>query len=391
MSEYIKIRWKPETLIKLGLLDMEYPVKMSEFERFVDGEEIQLDLILYWLMGYSAVSPKEWLDCEPAILRLSELIAPPEKSPDNISIAGDNWKFVVGPVDLTQEIVTIQRGDYLLASIQNAGNGQLLVSVYRPLDSKSVAYLTELTLNPAPDGTVCMRPNNWEYALDCSAGTGNMYAADSGASYLSYWEYGLGVCMDGSKLEVWHFQRDMEPIAPKYVAMLVGICYENSLEPDSEPQNSLTQAAIKLIDDFYKVAELSGVELPASALNFEVLPAPHLPPSSLPRDTMAVYVFSWKGQCLKVGKVGSKSHARYSSQHYSPKSSKSNLSKSVLMSHEDMGINITEETVGTWVKNNVDRINYYLDKKHGIRMLSLLETYLQCRLKPMFEGFESQK
>ena len=30
-----------------------------------------------------------------------------------------------------------------------------------------------------------MRENNWEYALDCSAGNGNYYAADRGEAYLA--------------------------------------------------------------------------------------------------------------------------------------------------------------------------------------------------------------
>jgi len=391
MSDYIKIKWASETLARIGMLDMEYPVPLKDFERFVAGDEFQLDLILFWLQEYSAQSPNEWLECEAAMLRLSELIAPPEKSPENITIAGDNWRMQIGSVDLSKTIVTIQRGDYLLAAIQNAGNGQLLVSAYRPLDSKSAGYLSGMALNPAPDGTVCMRPNNWEYALDCSAGMGNMYAADRGESYLSYWEFGLGVCRDGSKVDVWHFQGDIEPIAPKFVAMQIGICYEKSQEPVVEIQSELSQEAASLICDFYKVAELSGVELPSNALGFEVLPAPHSPPSALPRGMMAVYVFFWRGQCLKVGKVGPKSKARYTSHHYNSKSSNSNLSKSILAAREAMGIDTCEETAGAWIKNNADRVNYHLDEKFGIRVLSLFESYLQCRLKPMFEGFESQK
>ena len=390
-TDYIKIKWAPESLARVGLLEMEYPVPMKDFERFVAGDEFQLDLILYWLQDYSAQSPKEWLECESAMLRLSELIAPPEKSPDSISIAGDNWRLQVGPVDLNQKIVTIQRGNHLLAAVQNTGDGRLKVSAYRPLDSKAASYLTGLAVNPAPDGTVCMRPNNWEYALDCSAGMGNMYAAESGASYLSYWEFGLGVCLDGSTVEEWHSQHNLKPIEPKYVAMQIGVCYEKSQEPDAEVQSDLTQEAINLISDFYKVAELSEIDLPTDALNFEVLPAPHLPPSSLPRGMMAVYVFYWRGQCLKVGKVGPKSKARYTSQHYNSKSSNSNLSKSIIAAREAMGIDTTEETAGAWIKKNADRVNYHLDEKCGIRVLTLFEAYLQCRLNPMFEGFESQK
>lgn len=233
MSDYVKIRWAPETLAKVGMLDTDYPMPIKDFERFVSGEEFQLDLILYWLQDYSANSPKDWMDCEPAMLRLSELIAPLDKDPHSIIVEGDNWSLQIAPVELAQEIVTIQRGNHLLAAIQDAGNGRLRVTAYRPLDSKAAMYLSSLSLNPAPDGTVCMRPNNWEYALDCSAGRGNAYAAEAGAAYLSYWEFGLGVCRDGSNVDDWYSQRSLEPIAPKYTAMQIGICYEKS---DSEEE-----------------------------------------------------------------------------------------------------------------------------------------------------------
>ena len=107
---------------------------------------------------------------------------------------------------------------------------------------------------------------------------------------------------------------------------------------------------------------------------------------------MAVYVFEWKGQCLKVGKVGPNSQARYTSQHYGPSSSNSNLAKSVLGGRDELGISaVSKSNVGAWIKNNVDRTNYLLDSECGIPMLTLLESFLQCRLKPRFEGFESQR
>ena len=54
-----------------------------------------------------------------------------------------------------------------------------------------------------------MRENNWEYALDCSAGNGNYYAADRGEAYLSYWEKGLGISWDGSDVPEWRKQLDL--------------------------------------------------------------------------------------------------------------------------------------------------------------------------------------
>ena len=147
-----------------------------------------------------------------------------------------------------------------------------------------------------------------------------------------------------------------------------------------------------LLDDVRKVVVLAGVPLPPAALSFETLPAPHKPPSALPSGKMAVYVFVWNGRCIKVGKVGPKSQARYTSQHYSPASSNSNLAKSLVAGHEKLGLSgITEANVGAWIKANVDRVNFLLSAEYGIHVLTLLESFLQCRLNPVFEGFNSQR
>ncbi len=107
---------------------------------------------------------------------------------------------------------------------------------------------------------------------------------------------------------------------------------------------------------------------------------------------MAVYVFVWSGRCLKVGKVGPKSQARFTSQHYRPASSNSNLAKSLVAGHEKLGLSdITDSNVGAWIKGNVDRVNFLLSAECGIPTLTLLESFLQCRLNPFFEGFDSQR
>ena len=147
-----------------------------------------------------------------------------------------------------------------------------------------------------------------------------------------------------------------------------------------------------LICDFVKVAKLSGITLSQNDIQIENLQAPHTPPSGLPKGKMAVYMFFWKDQCLKIGKTGPKSQARYTSQHYNPISSNSNLAKSILKNKEYFRLsNLNEINIGKWIKESTDRINFVIDKKLGIPILTLLESFLQCRLKPRFEGFESQK
>ncbi len=115
----------------------------------------------------------------------------------------------------------------------------------------------------------------------------------------------------------------------------------------------------ELIIDFTKAAALAGIQMPVNCISHEVLPAPHIAPRNLQQEKMAVYVFSWKGQCLKIGKVGTRSQARYTSQHYNPGSSNSNLAKSILKDQVALGIpGLSESKVGEWIKKNTDRATF---------------------------------
>ncbi len=147
----------------------------------------------------------------------------------------------------------------------------------------------------------------------------------------------------------------------------------------------------ELVADFIRVANLAGVVLLRDAVDVEVLRAPHCP-RSLPAGRMGAYVFLWGDECLKVGKAGPSSHARYRYQHYRPGSSNSNLAKSILKEPGRLGISgIDESNVGKWIKGNTDRVNILLDDDAGMPVLNLLEAFLQCRLKPRFEGSDSQR
>lgn len=146
------------------------------------------------------------------------------------------------------------------------------------------------------------------------------------------------------------------------------------------------------VDDFRAVARLAGTEMPEGAIQIEELPAPHRPPSGLPPGKMAVYVFANGPDVLKVGKVGAKSQARYTSQHYSPGSSRSNLAASILADQEWHGLGGSDAAdIGKWIKENIDRFNFLMDERYGVPVLTLLESFLQCRLRPRYEGFRSQR
>jgi hypothetical protein len=141
------------------------------------------------------------------------------------------------------------------------------------------------------------------------------------------------------------------------------------------------------IDDFRKVAGLADAEFIANSITVEVTLKPHKAPTMLPTGKIAVYAFFLNGQALKVGKVGQKSAARYTTQHYNPLSANSNLARSILANAEKVGAtDIESNSAGEWIRKHTDRVNLLMPASVGIPILSLLEAFLHVRWKPMFEG-----
>jgi len=136
--------------------------------------------------------------------------------------------------------------------------------------------------------------------------------------------------------------------------------------------------------DFVTVAKLAGKPISREKLVVEYMEAPHVPPARLPQGKMAVYGFWYKGEWLKVGMVGSKSNARYTSQHYNPASAQSTLAGSLLQDpRRSKGIDAS--TIGPWIKENCNRVNILMDNADNSKLLALLEAFLHVRLKPRYE------
>ena len=147
----------------------------------------------------------------------------------------------------------------------------------------------------------------------------------------------------------------------------------------------------KLRDDFLVVAKLGGIEIASENIGIEIRTMPHVPPRNLPKGKMAVYVFSNKKYVLKVGKAGSRSQARYTSQHYNPGSAPSTLAASILKDENAVQeYSLNQQNISDWIKENTDRVNFLLDANTGKWVLTLLEAFVQCRLQPRYEGFASQ-
>lgn len=236
MQNFAEIHLKPETLERYGLPDILFPVPKAELQVALSGDgELPLAAMLHGLQQRSRDGEAQWQQVERAMDRLAELLAPDDPR-EVISAAGDNWWLEIGPVDLQGRLVTVQRGDALIAAISAREDRRLRVAVFRPLDAKSAEYLIGLGQVPHPEHGVCMRENNWEYALDSSAGNGNHYAADRGEAYLSYWEKGLGVSWDGTDLPEWRKQQALIARPTARVVTELGVFYQAlSREEDAEP------------------------------------------------------------------------------------------------------------------------------------------------------------
>jgi hypothetical protein len=137
---------------------------------------------------------------------------------------------------------------------------------------------------------------------------------------------------------------------------------------------------------FVTVAKLAGEPITFDEFNVEYLPAPHKQPSSLPKGKMAVYAFYWNNEWLKIGKVGMNSGPRYSSQHYTG-NALSTLRGSLIKDPRMKSINgFNNQNPGEWIKKSTCRVNILLPMQRRKELLSLLEVFLQARLKPRYEG-----
>jgi hypothetical protein len=221
----IDLRLKPATLAHYNLPDILYPISLAAFDMALSGDgELPFASMLNQLQMRSKDGAADWQSLEPAMDRLAELLAPNDPRPV-LSASGEEWWVEVGPVKLDGPIVTIQRGDKLIAAISKTDGGRLCVAAYRPLDAKSATYITGLAARPHPEHGVCMRENNWEYALDCSAGNNNFYAFAGGEAYLSYWANGIGLVSDGTQDMHWLAMRELSSRPPALVVAELGTCY----------------------------------------------------------------------------------------------------------------------------------------------------------------------
>lgn len=149
----------------------------------------------------------------------------------------------------------------------------------------------------------------------------------------------------------------------------------------------LDQLVSDALSDFAQVVALAHAAVPLDQVRVEILRKPHKA-KALPLGEMAVYSFFLNERALKVGKVGPNSGPRFTYQHYTG-SALSTLSGSILSDQGRVGAaGLDRKTAGDWIKANTDRIDILMPAPFGIAVLSLLESFLHVRWKPVFEGRE---
>ena len=159
----------------------------------------------------------------------------------------------------------------------------------------------------------------------------------------------------------------------------------------AEPEGNLCPEALvrERLNNFCAIITSLGYNLPVEAIQVETLNAPHNRPR-LTKGKMAVYMFFYKGKCLKVGVAGAKSKNRYTYQHYRFNGANSSLTKRIWQDKSFKQF-VHSDSVGKWIMQNTCRINLLMSDKIPIAVLALLECYFIQLLKPKYKESESKK
>jgi len=143
MHQMIELHPRPDALVVLGLPAIPYPVALQTFQAAVANDsELPLADMLHGLQ-LRAAHGASWLRLEPAMARLSELLAGDDVG-TVIEACGDGWRLEIGPVDVNGAIVAIERDGRLLAALADRGDGGLRLAAFRPLDGSTIALLLDL-------------------------------------------------------------------------------------------------------------------------------------------------------------------------------------------------------------------------------------------------------
>ncbi|MFT6910230.1 MAG: ADP-ribosylglycohydrolase, partial [Oleiphilaceae bacterium] len=93
----------------------------------------------------------------------------------------------------------------------------LVMCAYEPLDDNALSSIKGICQDVDKMAKETIGQNKLKYAAHRSGGIGQQYAADAGTSYLSYWQYGLGVSNDGTLVPPWHEQTGLRVVPHMHI------------------------------------------------------------------------------------------------------------------------------------------------------------------------------
>lgn len=166
MHQMIELHPRPDALDVLGLPAIPYPVALPVFQAAVANDgELPLAEMLHGLQLRAAHGP-DWQRLEPAMARLSELIAGDDHRA-SLVVSGADWGLEIGPIAATVDCVVLRRGESLLAALRGRGDGGLRLAAYRPLDGSAIALLLDLAAHR--EGTGAGARDAWQGACAAAA------------------------------------------------------------------------------------------------------------------------------------------------------------------------------------------------------------------------------
>lgn len=237
MPELLAIHFESHLLEEQGLPDLPYPVCATALEASkANGGELPWAEVLFGMQLATQAGRSPWTQYGPAMTQLAALLA---EQDDQVLVTalGDNWWMEIADASLNGEVVTIQRGDQLLCTLGDRGDGRLQIAAYRPLDAKSIRYLLTLAQAPDRDGKFNGYASNWDFAFHAAGAADNETAAKQGEAYLAYWGKGVGLCGDGTAVPLWYRQVAAKARRPSEVAAELGVFYRltTGWKPSSTP------------------------------------------------------------------------------------------------------------------------------------------------------------
>lgn len=147
----------------------------------------------------------------------------------------------------------------------------------------------------------------------------------------------------------------------------------------------ITQNEVKKI---VKLSEIIGCKINYKDLILEIYKKginSHIP-KRLKMGYYAVYIFEFKKEFLKVGKVsGTKNNDRFYQHHYIIKAANSTLARSLNSSSKYKPL-IKDLKVRDWICKNTNRYNILIPIKYGKNFVNFVEAFFILKCNPIFEG-----